>query len=228
MTSPRSDETKPGLHYKTGSLSISRTPAGDAAGVQACIRRCHELLSDRGEVPGARLADDVIAIYTSLDVPSRQAVVDRWASDFAAGPSAVARAAEEYIENLSDTALTSLQRADDAPRQELFLRLHAAHDGTPFLVGLRQDLLRGLADHASWAAVEADLARVLKALFNRGLLEFRRIDASTPTPVLEKLIQYEAVHEIRDRQDLRRRLDSDRRCYAFFHPSWPDEPLSFT
>ncbi len=122
----------------------------------------------------------------------------------------------------------ALRRASRSPRQELFLRLNAASGGTGLLVAMREQLLKGIKAHPSWAVVEADLGEVLQSLFNRGLLEFQQIDCETSPAVLEKLFEYEAVHEIRDWNDLRRRLDADRRCYALFHPCWPDEPLIFT
>jgi malonyl-CoA decarboxylase len=226
MASQSRAEPVPGLPYKTGSTPALSTPDEAAAG-RACLARCHDLLSDRGEVPGARLASDVLALYGSLNPQARAIFFEGLVVDFSAEPTAVRRAAEQYLEKLSATTLLEFQRAGEAPRQELFLRLNAARDGTGLLVQMRHHLLEGLRDRASWAVVEADLAHILKSVFNRGLLEFHQIDWETPAPVLEKLMQYEAVHEIRDWQDLRRRLEADRRCYAFFHPAWPTEPIIF-
>jgi len=86
---------------------------------------------------------------------------------------------------------------------------------------MRRRLLRGLAEHPHWAHIEADLAHLFRSWFNRGFLVLQRIDWRTSALVLEKLIQYEAVHEIQGWNDLRRRLQADRRCYAFFHPALP-------
>jgi malonyl-CoA decarboxylase len=216
-----------GPDYGIGGTSGPHTRV-DEAGVRTCIARCHELLSDRGALAQANLADEVLTAYRSLAANARAALIDRLALEFAAEPAALRRAAEEYLRHPFDTTLVELQRAAKAPRQELFLQVNAARGGTGLLVDLREHLLQGLGGHPTWAAVEADLAQVLKSVFNRGLLEFHQIDCESPAPVLEKLIHYEAVHEIRDWCEMRRRLEADRRCYAFFHPAWPGEPLIFT
>jgi len=92
---------------------------------------------------------------------------------------------------------------------------------------MRQDLLRLLPAHPELQAVDADFEHLLRSWFNRGFLELQRIDWRTPAILLEKLFEYEAVHEIRGWADMRRRLEADRRCFAFFHPALPDEPLIF-
>jgi malonyl-CoA decarboxylase len=122
----------------------------------------------------------------------------------------------------------SARRTAAASRQNLFSRQAATPGGVAYLVRMRDHILQRLADHPGWVTVEADLSRVLKARFNPGLLEFRRLDERSPAPLLEKLIRYEAVHKIHAPRELRRRLEADRRCYGFFHPAWPDEPLVFT
>jgi malonyl-CoA decarboxylase len=99
--------------------------------------------------------------------------------------------------------------------------------GTAKLVELRRVLLQGLPQHPAWHAMDADLLHLLRSWFNRGFLRLERIDWHTSALVLEKLIAYEAVHAIQGWPDLRRRLQADRRCFAFFHPSLPDEPLIF-
>ena len=82
--------------------------------------------------------------------------------------------------------------------------------------------------HKDLAALDRDVVHLLSSWFNRGFLVLRRIDWQTPANILEQIIRYEAVHEIRDWDDLRRRIDPvDRRCYAFFHPALVDEPLIF-
>jgi malonyl-CoA decarboxylase len=93
---------------------------------------------------------------------------------------------------------------------------------------MREDLHNHLRHHQTWARIESDLTHVLRLLFNRGVLDFQQIDLETPSPVLERLIEAEAVHAINGWREMARRLEADRRCYAFFHPAWPDEPLIFT
>ena len=92
---------------------------------------------------------------------------------------------------------------------------------------MRAALLRGLSKRPAWRPVDADLLHLFRSWFNRGFLRVERIDWRTPAIVLEKIIAYEAVHAIQGWRDLRRRLESDRRCYGFFHPQLPHEPLIF-
>ncbi len=121
-----------------------------------------------------------------------------------------------------------MHAASEPRRQELFRRLNLAPGGTAALVRMREQLIDALDHRDDLAAVDDDFVHLFSSWFNRGFLVLRRIDWSTPAIVLEKIIRYEAVHEIRDWDDLRRRIDPpDRRCYAFFHPALVDEPLIF-
>ena len=113
------------------------------------------------------------------------------------------------------------------PRQELFRRLNLAPEGTRGLVEMRAQLLDDLGANPNWRPIEADLSHLLTSWFNRGFLSLRQIDWSASANILDKLIHYEAVHEIQGWDDLRRRLKADRRCYAFFHPALPDAPIIF-
>ncbi len=115
----------------------------------------------------------------------------------------------------------------EPPRQELFRRLNMAPGGTRLLVNMRRDLLGETRVHPEWTAIAADLEHLLASWFNRGFLSLQRIDWTTPANILEKLIQFEAVHAIQGWSDLQRRLQADRRCYGFFHPALPGEPIIF-
>jgi malonyl-CoA decarboxylase len=120
-----------------------------------------------------------------------------------------------------------LTRAAEPRRQQLLRRLNTAPGGTALVVGLRAQLLGELAAHPALMPLEEDLRHLLGSWFNRGFLELRRIDWQSPAAILEKLMAYEAVHAIRGWDDLRSRLADDRRCYGFFHPALPGEPLIF-
>ena len=96
------------------------------------------------------------------------------------------------------------------------------------LIDTRRELLEGLDQHPEWAEREVELADLLRSLLNSRGLQLVRLDQHTPTPVLDQIVKYEAVHRVRDSRDLERRLAEDRRCYAFFHPALPGEPLIFT
>ena len=135
-------------------------------------------------------------------------------------------AAQAYLASPDAAAVSALQQAVESPRQEFFRRLNLAPGATAQIVAMRRDLLS--AGDAALAQVDRDLMHLLASWFNRGFLVLRRIDWQTPAAILEKIIEYEAVHEIQGWDDLRRRLDpDDRRCFAFFHPSLVDEPLIF-
>ena len=122
----------------------------------------------------------------------------------------------------------NLHKAAEPRRQEVIRRLNLAPHGTEALVRIREELARHLKTHPDLEALDADFAHLFSSWFNRGFLVLRRIDWTTPANILEKIIRYEAVHTIRDWDDLRRRLQpSDRRCFAFFHPQLLDEPLIF-
>ena len=203
-------------------------PINDPEGARQATERCHVLLSAQGDVSGERLANDALTAYHALTGSALPAFFDYLGSRFSPDPDLVLQSADAYHRDPSSKTLIELQRAVESPRQELFRRLNLASGGTTALVEMRRQLLRGMDDHPSWAAVAADLAHLLRSWFNGGFLEFRRIDWRTPPAVLDNLIKYEAVHQIRDWRELRRRLQDDRRCFGFFHPALPDEPLVFT
>jgi malonyl-CoA decarboxylase len=191
------------------------------------VSLCHALLSERGEASGAALARDALAAYRMLSGPALAAFFDVLSDEFSPDPQAVAEAAEAYGKDASPAKLVRLQHVVEAPRQELFRRLNLASGGTAALVEMRRRLLRDIRARPQWAGIDADLSHLLSSWFNRGFLTLQRIDWRTPALVLEKLMQYEAVHEIQGWRDLRRRLESDRRCFAFFHAALPDEPIIF-
>lgn len=191
------------------------------------IALCGRLLGERGEATGAALARAALATFGALDAPARAQFFDVLAADFSPSPETVGKAADAYRSDPTPTNLMRLQSAVEPARQELFRLLNVAPGGTAALVEMRRQLLRGLHDRPQWRAVDADLLHLLRSWFNRGFLRLERIDWRTSALVLEKLIAYEAVHAIQGWPDLRRRLQADRRCFAFFHPSLPDEPLIF-
>jgi malonyl-CoA decarboxylase len=211
-------------------LVRSVVPAGERGRdrhVKRVVQLCHGLLSERGEVSGAALARDALAAYQGLPDTALPAFFDRLVAEFSPNPVALEQAYEAYRSQPTQDNLIRLQHAVEPPRQELFRRLNMAPGGTPVLVNMRRRLLGTLKAHPEWRGIDADLAHLFVSWFNRGFLQLERIDWQTPAIVLEKLIQYEAVHEITSWEDLRRRLEGDRRCFAFFHPALPHEPLIF-
>lgn len=216
---------------KLGQLfGFSQRPNGGRSGMRAArhsISLCHALLSTRGEVTGSRLAAELIVSYEDLDEPAREGFFDLLIQEFSPDPDEVGEAGEAYRDHPSAENLAWLQQVVEPPRQELFRRLNMASGGTRLLVEMRGELLRQLKEHPYWQPIADDLAHLLTSWFNRGFLQLRKIDWHTSAMILEKLILYEAVHQIQGWRDLRRRLEADRRCYAFFHPALPDEPIIF-
>jgi malonyl-CoA decarboxylase len=192
------------------------------------IELCEALLSGRGEASGTALAREVLDRYQDLDETGRRSFFAGLARNFGPDRERLAQAIETYRAQPNDADASDLHFASEPRRQELIRRLNRAPDGTSDLVSMRADLLDLMNDDKDLAALDRDVVHLLASWFNRGFLVLRRIDWSTPANILEKIIRYEAVHEIQDWNDLRRRIDPiDRRCYAFFHPALVDEPLIF-
>ena len=191
------------------------------------IAFCHALLSERGEVSEAALAREALAAYRDLPESGRALFFDLLASGFAPDRGVVIAAMDRYRDHPTPQNLIALQRATEPPRQEMFRRLNTAPGATPVLVSMRSHLLQGLKGHPEWQLIDADLNHLFTSWFNRGFLTLQRIDWRTSALVLEKLARYEAVHAFSGWRDLHRRLEADRRCFAFFHPALPDEPLIF-
>ena len=188
---------------------------------------CNDLLSGRGEASGVALADEVFQIYAELDIADRQDFFRYLAESLNANPDKVLAAADAYRAESSPARLLALHLAAEPQRQELLRRLNRASGGTANLVRMRSDLLKLLPDFPELKVVDDDFFHLFSSWFNRGFLVLRRIDWQTPAALLEKIIKYEAVHEINDWPSLRRRLAPDRRCFGFFHPALVDEPLIF-
>jgi malonyl-CoA decarboxylase len=185
------------------------------------------LLSERGEASGALLARQLHEALRALDADDRHGFQRYLAADFQPDKAALRAAAQHYLADSTAEAAAALAQAADPPRQELLRRMNMAPGGTGALIAMRSEISSRLRAEPELKLLDADLKHLFASWFNRGFLELRRIDWQSPAAVLEKLIAYEAVHEIHGWDDLRRRLAPDRRCFAFFHPVLPDEPLIF-
>jgi malonyl-CoA decarboxylase len=192
--------------------------------MQAC------LAGRGGEVSARNRAAKLAQTYLTQDDAGRAAFLHTLAG-FDSDPDAVASAYAK-VNDASDaaeraTAKAALRRALEPPRLKLLTQFTSIPDGRKFLVDLRGSLLKIRGEDKLLTALDADLRGLLAAWFDIGFLELQRIDWNSPAALLEKLVAYEAVHAIRSWRDLKNRLDSDRRCYAFFHPRMPGEPLIF-
>jgi malonyl-CoA decarboxylase len=188
---------------------------------------CRTLLSGQGEASGVAMAREVIQRYEGMNPEERAQFFDTLLHRFGPDRDAIRAVTDAYLANGDSDTLLALTAAVEAPRQELFRRMNMAPGGTRALVLMRSHLLDAVRKAPQLRPVEADLKHLLMSWFNPGFLRLERIDWQSPAEVLEKLIRYEAVHAIRGWEDLRRRLARDRRCFAFFHPALPSEPLIF-
>jgi malonyl-CoA decarboxylase len=195
---------------------------------ESLVQLCEDLLSRRGEASGVALAREILARYAELKIGSRIAFFEALANRFGPDRARLSAAATAWLSSPSDAAASKVHHASEPRRLELFRRLNLAPGGTAALVRMRAQLIDVLDHREDLGVVDSDFLHLFSSWFNRGFLVLRKIDWSTPANLLEKIIRYEAVHTIRDWNDLRARIDSaDRRCYAFFHPALVEEPLIF-
>jgi malonyl-CoA decarboxylase len=211
---------------------------GNDAGTSAAVMRdgsfieraealADALMSERGEVLGTVIANDLVRLVRGAGGAERFELFSLLARKYTPDAARVRAATDLWRAKPTAENLAVLAAAVESPRQELFRRMNMAPDGTATLVKMREHLGPQLKQNPQLAVVDADLRHLLGSWFNRGFLELQRISWNTPAAILEKLIAYEAVHAIDGWADLRRRLASDRRCFGFFHPGLPDEPLIF-
>ncbi|MBT8573444.1 malonyl-CoA decarboxylase [Polynucleobacter paneuropaeus] len=185
------------------------------------------MISERGESNAVSMADDVVNGYRKLSKDQHVAFFTFLFEKLNPDTDLVMTAAQNFAADSNARNYIRLQRVVESPRQELFRRLNRASEGTAAVVQMRRDLLQVLDKKPELTAVDFDMRHLLSSWFNPGFLKMYRVDWKSPAEVLEKLIQHEAVHAIDGWDDLRRRLQPDRRCFAFFHPQLPNEPLIF-
>ncbi len=207
-------------------------PANAARDPESLERLMAECLQARGgEVAARARAAELGRTYLQLDTEGRRTFLQVLAGRFATDQMAVEKAMADYgmapDEEARLAAQLELRQALVPPRVKLLTQFNGLPEGVKFLADLRADLLPIARQDAWLRGLDSDLYELLTSWFDVGFLDLRRIDWNSPAALLEKLIAYEAVHEIRSWDDLRNRLDSDRRCFALFHPRMPDEPLAF-
>jgi len=188
---------------------------------------CQTLMSERGEANSIKFAAALVEQYRALGAEGRAAFFAMLADDFSPDPQQVLDSARRYAESRSAADLVQLVETAEPPRQELLRRINGAPAGMATVLAMRSELLRELKREPELAAVEADFRHLLASWFNPGFLALARVDWGSPARLLEQIIRHEAVHAIRDWNDLRRRLQPDRRCFAFLHPALPEDLLIF-
>lgn len=198
-----------------------------AKALETTQRTALKLLSEKGEANARSIASKFIEQFKLLDKSEQLHFFEFLAQKFSPDPFDVLQAAQRYAEKADDESLVSLFKVVEPARQELLRRINRAPDGTQTIVHMRERLLEHSKIKTGLKAVDADMQHLLNSWFNPGFLELHEITWSSPALLLEKIIQHESVHAIDGWDDLRRRLQPDRRCYAFFHRQLPDEPLIF-
>lgn len=189
---------------------------------------CQALLSSRGDVSGMSLAQLILDRYADLDDAGKLAWFSLLANDMDVPAEVAIAAIKAYQDAPSAKNYEAMTAAVEPARLQLIRRLNQTHDATAKLVAMREDLIRFLPENPNLGKLNVDFKHLFVSWFNRGFLVLRPINWSSPAHILEKIITYESVHEIENWDDLRRRLQpEDRRCFAFFHPAMPDEPLIF-
>ncbi len=189
---------------------------------------CLALLSSRGEASGVAMAQQILDRYETLEEEEKGTFFTFLAKKIQPSSRQISEAASAYLFHPGAESLDRLARAVESPQQEFFRRLNLAPGATAKIVSMRADLFPYIRDDSDLKRLDRDLQHLLTSWFNRGFLVLHLIDWNTPASILEKIIAYEAVHQIKGWDDLRRRLDpKDRRCFGYFHPSLFDEPLIF-
>ncbi|MDP4060285.1 hypothetical protein RBLE17_00060 [Rhodobacteraceae bacterium LE17] len=216
-----------GLFSTVFERRFARAVSSDAEG-REITALARDLLGTQGEVSGSTLARLILDQYTEADAEGKKAFFEFLLSDLEIDPVEVVETLKDYKAAPSKRSYRAYATASEPKRQELLRRLNQVPGGTQRLVSMRRDLLRMIREDAKLEPLDVDFQHLLASWFNRGFLVLRRINWSSPAEVLEKIIAYEAVHAIDSWDDLRLRLQpADRRCFGFFHPAMPDEPLIF-
>ena len=208
-----------------GQGLLGRRPEG--RGSEDIRELCFALLRTKGEASVVTLARRTLDAFARLDTDGRDAFFEFLRTDLGAEHEALDTAIERYRAEPDPDTAAALAAASEPRRHELLRLMNTAPDGTRDILAMRVALRDALPRRPELRLVDDDFVHMLRSWFNRGFLDLHRIDWRTPALVLEKIIEYEAVHQILDWDDLRRRLEADRRCFGFFHPSLPDEPLIF-
>ncbi len=214
---------------RTIGLNGQGPVGGDPTALKSLMSECLEARG--GEVSARMRAAGLGQTYIQLDLEGRRKFLEIMAEDFAVDEARVKAAVAALGAAPGETermqALQDLHRATRPPRLRLLTQFNALPEGVRFLVDMRADLLNLKNRSPALDGLDSDLRGLLTSWFDTGFLDLRQVTWDSPASLLEKVIAYEAVHEIRSWDDLRNRLDSDRRLFALFHPRMPDEPLAF-
>ena len=188
---------------------------------------CDDLISNKGAAFGITVARDITDLYQELTLENKLLFFQKINEKYKPNHTKVAEAIETYQKTQNDKNLYKLFITSEGKRRELFKRMNMAPNGISTIVSLREDLLKVLGEHKDLKPLDDDLRELFKSWFNPGFLKLAKITWDTKAAVLEKIMKYERVHEIKDMDELKRRLGEDRRFFSYFHPALEDEPIIF-
>jgi len=195
--------------------------------LESIISLCDDLMSHKGAAFGITVARDVTELYQTLSLENKLLFFKKINDKYKPSFTIVNEAIVNYTKSQNEETLSDLFKVSEGKRKELFRRMNMAPNGTAIIVTLREDLLKILKDNKKLSALDNDLRHLFRAWFNPGFLKLAKITWDTKAAVLEKIIKYERVHQIKDMNELKRRLGEDRRFFSYFHPALEDEPIIF-
>jgi len=195
--------------------------------IDAILSLCDDLISNKGAAFGITVARDVTKLYQVLSSDNKLIFFKKINEKYKANFTEVDEAINFYKISPNEKTLANLFKVSSGKRRELFTRMNMAPNGTSVIIELREDLLKVLKDNKDLKVLDDDLRYLFKGWFNPGFLKLEKITWDTKAAVLEKIIKYERVHQMKDMNELKRRLGEDRRFFSYFHPALEDEPIIF-
>jgi len=195
--------------------------------LETIISLCDDLISTKGAAFGITVARDITDLYQTLSLENKLLFFKKINEKYKPSHTKVTEAIENYQKTQNDKNLYKLFVTSEGKRRELFKRMNMAPNGISTIVSLREDLLKTLDENKDLVPLDDDLRELFKSWFNPGFLKLAKITWETKAAVLEKIMKYERVHEIKDMDELKRRLGEDRRFFSYFHPALEDEPIIF-
>ena len=195
--------------------------------LDSIISLCDDLISNKGAAFGITVARNITDLYQTLTPANKLLFFKKINEKFKPNHTKVGEAIETYKKTQNDKNLYNLFIVSEGKRRELFRRMNMSPNGISTIVSLREDLLKILNENKELQSLDEDLRELFKSWFNPGFLKLEKITWDTKAAVLEKIMKYERVHEIKNMDELKRRLGEDRRFFSYFHPALEDEPIIF-
>ena len=195
--------------------------------LDSIISLCDDLISNKGAAFGITVARNITDLYQTLTPENKLLFFKKINEKFKPNHTKVVEAIETYKKTQNDKNLYNLFLVSEGKRRELFRRMNMSPNGISTIVSLREDLLKILNENKELQSLDEDLRELFKSWFIPGFLKLEKITWDTKAAVLEKIMKYERVHEIKNMDELKRRLWEDRRFFSYFHPALEDEPIIF-